>query len=369
MPLSRRRLLGGTVLLAAAAACGAPAATPPAAGPIDGPEALVDWIAANPENASVLADDGRGVAFAHLADRPRPVASAVKVVHLVAYALAVEAGRIDPAGPVAVADWERWYLPGSDGDAHPQALAALGATSGSTVTWDDVVTSMIDFSDNAAADLVLATLGADALRSAAQAGGWTGLDVPHIVGEGLWVVRPDPATDRRTRAAELGRAFADGDATARALGAVYTGGPLPGGGGGVAATVPDDAWNAVVGLWDGSWAATSSQLAALHRAVATDALGPVASDIARGHLERAVADRLPAGVLGLGQKGGGLPGILSYAATIRRDDGTVGVSVLSLSGLPQQAYQEINASGALLLGQQVLVDDALRDRLAAALPR
>ncbi|MBW0119460.1 hypothetical protein I4J48_29875, partial [Pseudonocardia sp. KRD-169] len=122
-------------------------------------------------------------------------------------------------------------------------------------------------------------------------------------------------------------------------------------------------------LWDGAWAGSATQLAALHRAVATDALGPVASGIARGHLERAVADRLPPGVLGLGQKGGGLPGILSHAATIRRDDGTVGVSVLTLSGLPQQAYQEINASGALLLGQQVLVDDALRDRLAAALPQ
>ncbi|GAA3240329.1 hypothetical protein GCM10017691_42300 [Pseudonocardia petroleophila] len=365
MTLTRRRLLGGTALLAVAAACGSPAPAP-AAGPVDGPEALVDWIAAHPDHASVLVDDGRGAAFAHLADRPRPIASSVKVTHLAAYALAVEAGRIDPAGPVAVAGWERWYLPGSDADAHPRALAALGTPD--TVTWDDVVASMIDYSDNAAADLVLATLGPDALTAAAGAGGWDGLDVPHIVGEALWVLQPDAGGDRRSRAAELGRAYADGDPAARALGAVYSGGPLPGGGGGdgVAAPVPEDTWNAVVGLWDGAWAGTATQLAALHRAVATDALGPLASGIARRHLERAVADRLPPGVLGLGQKGGSLPGVLSYAATIRRDDGTVGVSVLALSGLPQQAHQEIEASGALLLGQRVLVDDAVRDRLAAA---
>lgn len=373
MSLSRRRLLGGTVLLAAAAACAAPtpapAGAPAPAGPVDSPGALVEWIAANPDRAAVRLDDGRGTAFAHLAGRPRPIASAVKVAHLVAYAQAVDAGRLDPAGAVPVADWERWYVAGADGGAHPQALTALGATPDGTVTWDDLAAVMIDHSDNAAADMLADTLGDDALRAAAQAGGWVDLDVAHIAGEGLWVLRPGPADSRRAQAAELGRAFAAGDADARALAAVYSGGPLPGGGAGTPAAVPEDAWNAVVEAWDGSWAASADQLAALHTAVATDALGPTVSATARRHLERALTGSLPPGVLGFGQKGGSLPGIIGYAGTIRREDGTVGVSVLTLSGLPQQVYQEISTSGAALLGQQVLVDDALRDRLAAALPQ
>jgi len=361
--ISRRHVLEGTALLAAAAACGSPRATP---GPVDSPDALVDWIGAHPEQASVLVDDGRGTAYSHLVDRPRPIASAVKVTHLAAYAQAIADGRLDPAGQVTVRDWERWYLPNTDGGAHPLALGALGATPDSTVTWDDVAAAMIDFSDNAATDLLCERLGDDALRAAAQAGGWPELDVPHIAGEALWVLDVDRGPDRRSAAAELGRAFAAGDPAALELAAVYTGGPLPGLDESGSRPTLDAAWDAQVEAWDGSWSATATQIAALHRAAATDGLGPEVSGTVRRHLERAVADRLPAGVLGLGQKAGGLPGLLCYGVSLRRDDGTVGVSVLSLSRLPQQVYQEIDASGALLLGQQVLLDDALRERLGEA---
>jgi beta-lactamase class A len=100
--------------------------TPPSA-PIDGADALVDWIARHPESACVLVDDGRGGLVTHLADRPRPLASAAKVLHLTAYAQAVVAGRLDPDAPVPVAEWERWYVPGTDGRAHHHALRTLGA--------------------------------------------------------------------------------------------------------------------------------------------------------------------------------------------------------------------------------------------------
>jgi hypothetical protein len=381
MPLTRRHFLGASAVLglaacaapAAPAAPGAPAATtaPAAPGPLVDASALIDWIAANPDRASVLVDDGRGTTLSHLADRPRPIASAVKVVHLVAYAQAVADGRLDPAGPVPVADWERWYVPGADAGVHPAALEALGATSESTVTWDDVAAAMIDLSDNAAADLLLATLGEDALVAAAAAGGWGAFDVPHIAGEDLYVLAPDPAADRRASARALGRAWADGEPAARELGAQYAAG-LPGGGGGSGRAAPpteDPAWAAVVDLWDGAWAATAEDLAAVHRAAATGAFDPPVTAVVQRHLERLVADRLPEGVLGLGQKGGSLPGVLSWAGGLRRADGGVGVAVISLSRLPQQAFTELSQSGApLLLGQQVLLDEAVLARLGEALP-
>lgn len=365
MTLTRRRFLGATALLGLTA-CAAPAASAPAR-PLDSPEALADWIAANPENASLFYDDGRGETFGHLADRPRPIASSVKVVHLTAYAQAVATGRLDPAGPVAVRDWERWWVPGADGGVHPAALEALGATSDSTVTWDDIAAVMIDFSDNAAPDLLRETLGDEAIVAAAAAGGWDGFDLPCIAGEGLYVISTEPPPDRRAAALALGRAWAAGDPAVRELGAQYASVPLPGGGAGaVPAQLPEEVWDGIVELWDGAWAGTVTQLAGLHRAAATDAVGPDVSGTVRRHLERGLADRLPDGVLGVGQKGGNLPGVLSMATTVRRADGTVGVAVMSLSRLPQQVYQDVGSSRAMLLPQRALLNESVRDRVRAA---
>ncbi|HZG90033.1 MAG TPA: serine hydrolase, partial [Pseudonocardia sp.] len=205
MFLSRRRLLGLTAALGVTAACApqAPAATLAAAPPprpLDGPDALVDWIAAQPDRASLLVDDGRGTVVEHLTDQPRPVASALKVVHLVAYAQAVAAGRLDPDGPVPVADWDAWHVPGSVPDTHPTAQQALGAAPGGTVTWDGIAAVMIDLSDNAAADLLRAELGDDALRAAAAATGWSPVDLPCFAGEVLVFDAVPPGTDRRVAA-------------------------------------------------------------------------------------------------------------------------------------------------------------------------
>ncbi|WP_214404821.1 serine hydrolase [Pseudonocardia lacus] len=372
MPLTRRRMLALTTAFAAAAGCARPAAPapPPASappGPPDTPDALVDWIAARPDRASLLVDDGRGTLVEHLADRPRPVASANKVVHLVAYAQAVAAGRLDPDGPVPVAAWEAWYVPsGAATDTHPAAAQALGAVPDGVVTWDGIAAVMIDLSDNAAADLLRAELGDDALVAAAAATGWSPVELPCFAGEVLAFDAVPPGTDRPTAVLDAGRAYA-GDparraahaAAVRQAGATPTDDPTAG--------LDDPTLRAVLRWWDGSPAAAARQLAGVHRAAATDALGPEVSATVRRHLERALTGRLPAGVLGAGQKGGNYAGLITNAFTLRRADGTTGLSVLSLSGLDRAPYQELVASSAWLgLTQQVLLDPGLRDRLRAA---
>ncbi|HZG88677.1 MAG TPA: hypothetical protein VEZ42_00540, partial [Pseudonocardia sp.] len=133
------------------------------------------------------------------------------------------------------------------------------------------------------------------------------------------------------------------------------------------AGLDEDTIGSILRWWDGSPAATVQDLAGLHRAAATDALGPDVSATVRRHLERVLADRLPDGVVGAGQKGGNYAGLITNAVTLRRADGTLGVSVLSLSGMDWQAYQEASTSGApLVLSQQALLDAGLRDRLRAA---
>ncbi len=360
--LDRRRVLGLAAALGVTACAPSPPPAPvsaPVAGaaPVDGPDALLDWIAAHPDRASVLVDDGRGPVISHLADRPRPIASAVKAVHLVAYAQAAADGRLDPAAPVAVADWERWYVPGADGGAHPAALAALGAAPGGSVPWDGIVAAMIDVSDNAAADLLLAALGEGALAAAAAAVGWTPLDVPRIAGEALFALAPDPAADRRTAAAALGAAYAAGEPGARALAEQYAGG--------AGATGPTD-WTGAVEFWDGSWAATAEQLVALHRAAATGALGEPVSGTVQRHLERVLTGRLPPGVLGFGQKAGSLPGTVSWAGAVRRADGSTGAAAVLLSRLPQDVHAQA-PEAVIRLGQQALLDPAVAERVGQVL--
>src|SRR5262245_50034678 len=60
---------------------------------------------------------------------PMPLASTFKIVLLAAYAREVSHGRLNPNELVAISDWERNYLPGTDGGYHPSALSGLGIVS------------------------------------------------------------------------------------------------------------------------------------------------------------------------------------------------------------------------------------------------
>ena len=66
------------------------------------------------------------------ADTPLDVASAAKIIHLLAYADAVADGTLRPDTQVPVAEWEAFYLP-LDGGAHAAALDRLGIDSPGTV--------------------------------------------------------------------------------------------------------------------------------------------------------------------------------------------------------------------------------------------
>ncbi|MDI9951641.1 serine hydrolase [Rhodococcus sp. IEGM 1305] len=73
---------------------------------------------------------------------------------------------------------KRWYLPNTDGGAHPKALQRLGVTEpDDTVTLEQMVTAMIQESDNAVPDYLRDRLG----DAAAQAG-WDDLEVPTLNG-------------------------------------------------------------------------------------------------------------------------------------------------------------------------------------------
>lgn len=98
------------------------------------------------------------------AEQPMPLASVVKIIHLVAYAEAVAADDLLPTATISVADVDRYYLPTLDLRAHNQALEALEADGRlfgdpPALLLDEVVRMMIEFSSNAATDYMHMLLG------------------------------------------------------------------------------------------------------------------------------------------------------------------------------------------------------------------
>lgn len=102
-------------------------------------------------------------------DQPMPLASVVKIVNLIAYAEAVDAGQLDPASWVPLEELDRFYLPGSDLGAHARSLASLrernlvGREPPATPL-EEVADIMIRFSSNAAADYLHWVLGQEAIE-------------------------------------------------------------------------------------------------------------------------------------------------------------------------------------------------------------
>ncbi|MEE2059267.1 serine hydrolase [Rhodococcus artemisiae] len=288
---------------------------------VTSPEGWIGYLAEHPDSVGLVIDDGSGNVVAHGADDPQPLASAVKVVHLAAYAQAVADGTLDPAEQIPVAEWERWYLPDTDGGAHPAALERLGVTAEGTVALDDLVTAMIQESDNAAPDYLRDRLGDDALTAAAEQGGWDDFAPPTMLGNTLGFIAPEDTDAGLWDTAQ--RYANDPGFRAEILELVQQPDVLP-----------DDPFGEMDRIQRDDNAGTADRLAGIHRAIADGSFGSGA-DIARGHLEWQPA---PPGAEGLGFKGGSLPGILTEAMSLRLADGTVATAVILTSNMTEADY-------------------------------
>ncbi|WAL47194.1 serine hydrolase [Rhodococcus pyridinivorans] len=282
-------------------------------------EGWIGYLAENFDTVAIAVDDGNGGTFEQRPDERQPLASAVKVVHLAAYARAVAAGELSPDERVPLADWERWHLPDTDGGAHPRALERLGVNDPEdTVTLDEMVSAMIQESDNAVPDYLRDRLGDDALREAAAQGGWDDFTPPTMLGNTLALL--DPTLDDSSAVWDAARRYASDPAYRVEA---------------VQRPLPEDLFARVDRVQRFDNTGSAAELSALHRAIADGSFG-AGSDLARTHLEWQPST-VP-GFEGVGFKGGSLPGILTDAVTFRRDDGTIATTVMLASGMSDSDY-------------------------------
>ena len=149
---------------------------------------LAEFIVTHPDSAGIVVytvdQNGEVVAdspaLALGAGQRLVLASTVKIAVLAAYADAVASGQLAAGQVLPVAEWERFYLPTTDGGAHRGALAALRIkTDGygfardpmTNVTVADVARAMIHTSDNAATDYLVARLGRDRVAGVMEQAG------------------------------------------------------------------------------------------------------------------------------------------------------------------------------------------------------
>jgi hypothetical protein len=329
----------------------APTAAEPACGPtpavdLTQPDGWIGQIPALSDSTGLVIDNGTGTVLEHRPDAEQPLASAVKVVHLAAYAQAVAAGKLDPNEQVPILDWERWHAPGTDGDAHPAALTRLGIANNGvipndlnqTVKLDDMVSAMIQESDNATADYLRYRLSDQALIDAAATGGWTDFAPPTLVGTTLAAFDPTHPTGDLW---PLTQRFAFDDAFRASYSSTLVG------------TTPFAEQAAY--LAQNGPKGSAEDLTSMYRSILSGQFGP-ATDTIRRQLEWRPA---PDGFTAMGFKGGSVPGVLTQAFEFTRADGTSATAVWLISNMDERTTGEVMKTFA---NQQLLMIDAVANQ-------
>ncbi len=129
---------------------------------------LLDFVAANPERASLHVVHEDSIVASFNADRAQPLASTAKVIIAVEYAVQAASGAVSPDERVPLTELERLHLPGTDGGAHAAWTADVRArrlARDGSVTLLEVARGMIRFSSNANADHLARRLGYDRVNA------------------------------------------------------------------------------------------------------------------------------------------------------------------------------------------------------------
>jgi len=142
----------------------------------DNPEYVLNHLKDNPQTTSLyLAENGVALTT-YQSDVVRPLASTVKILIAVEYAMQIDAGKLNKDSSVLLADLNRYYLKNSDGNAHEEWLKTMkseGKIKNNEVTLHDVAKGMVTYSSNANTDYLIELLGISAINERAKVLGLT----------------------------------------------------------------------------------------------------------------------------------------------------------------------------------------------------
>lgn len=129
-----------------------------------GNSVIADFISQNTDKSAIyLVQNGKVLADID-AGRKMPLASTVKIIIAIEYAYQAADGKIDPMQWIDTTELDKYYIPNTDGNAHPKWLSYMKAMTrlrDGKVQLQEVAKGMIDFSSNANTEYLLDLLGVD----------------------------------------------------------------------------------------------------------------------------------------------------------------------------------------------------------------
>ena len=123
---------------------------------------VLKYMLDNPDKSSLYLSRNDTVLADLNGNRKSPLASTMKVVIAITYAQQAAAGKIDADEEILLSDLDRFYLPNTDGNAHPSWLKEVeqfDKVKAGKVALREVAKGMIQYSSNANTDFLIWKLG------------------------------------------------------------------------------------------------------------------------------------------------------------------------------------------------------------------
>jgi D-alanyl-D-alanine carboxypeptidase len=134
-------------------------------------DSILNFISANKSRSSIYLSQNDTV-LTHLNENTlMPLASTVKIMVAVEFAKQAAANVVDQSGKVSLAELDKYYLPNTDGNAHPNWITyekKMGHIQNDSARLIDVARGMIMFSSNANTEYLMDLLGFDNVKNNIQ---------------------------------------------------------------------------------------------------------------------------------------------------------------------------------------------------------
>ncbi len=136
--------------------------------PTSGADSILNFILQNKNRASLYLRKNDFVIAKLNEDKMMPLASTVKIIIAVEFAKQAGNKIFNEDGYISLKELDKYYLPNTDGDAHPHWLKYerdLGHIKNDSVKMIDIARGMIMFSSNANSEYLMDTLGFDNVKT------------------------------------------------------------------------------------------------------------------------------------------------------------------------------------------------------------
>ena len=156
----------------------------------DNPDYVMNHLLENPQTTSLYVAENGVELITYQSDVVRPLASTVKILIGVEYAMQIDAGVLNKNRSVALDDLNHYYYKNTDGNAHENWLKTMdseGKVKNNEVTLHEVAKGMVTYSSNANTDYLIDLLGISAINARAKFLGLTQHEEVYPIGSALLI--------------------------------------------------------------------------------------------------------------------------------------------------------------------------------------